>query len=142
MFHVRNIAATKKILHRFCIKNLNPTDLNTVYDFFYFIPVPPNFTSRPSNQTVIEGTKIIFNCSATGNPHPDMSWLKDGKTVAEGDTLSLETSRNDSGIYWCLAKNGVGEVINVTAYLDVQCKFGNQTRKIVFFQVISYQCYR
>ena len=33
MFHVRNIAATKKILHGFCIKNLNPTDLYTVYDF-------------------------------------------------------------------------------------------------------------
>ena len=65
-----------------------------------------------------------------------MSWLKGGKTVAEGGTLSLETSRNDSGIYWCLAKNGVGEVINATAYLDVQCKFGNQTRKIVLFQVI------
>ena len=34
MFHVRNIATTKKILHGLCIKNLNPTDLNTVYDFF------------------------------------------------------------------------------------------------------------
>ena len=140
MFHVRNIAATKKMLHGLCIKNLNPTDLNTVYDFFILFQF--HQTLLRDQATVIEGTKIIFNCSATGNPHPDMSWLKDGKTVAEGDTLSLETSRNDSGIYWCLAKNGVGEVINATAYLDVQCKFGNQTRKIVFFQVISYQCYR
>ena len=103
---------------------------------------PPSFTSRPSNQTVIEGTNVTFRCSASGNPHPDISWLKDGKTVAEGDTLSLETSKNDSGKYWCLAKNGVGETINTTVYLDVQCKFGNNARSTFFFKAVPYDCYR
>ena len=43
--------------------------------------------------------------------------------MGTGDTLSLETHRNQSGEYWCSAENGVGLAINASAYLDVQCKF-------------------
>ena len=44
--------------------------------------------------------------------------------MTEGDTLSFgSTNRNDSGNYWCLAENGLGEAINTTAYLDVQCEY-------------------
>lgn len=48
-----------------------------------------------------------------------MLWFKDGKIVVEGDILSFEISRNDFGIYWCLVKNGVGEIINIIVYFDV-----------------------
>ena len=97
--------------------------MNFLYDFSS-ISVPPSFTTRPNNQTVIEGTNVTFLCTATGNPTPTIKWMKDGKSVAKGETLSFKTSRNDSGEYRCLAENGLGEVINTTAYLDVQCKFG------------------
>ena len=43
--------------------------------------------------------------------------------MGSGDTLSLETHRNKSGEYLCSAENGVGLVINASAYLDVQCKY-------------------
>nr|XP_058952493.1 uncharacterized protein LOC131779909 isoform X2 [Pocillopora verrucosa] len=82
--------------------------------------VPLSFASRPTNQTVIEGTNTTFHCTATGNPTPTITWMKDGKFVAEGHTLSFETSRNDSGKYWCLATNGLGDTINTTVNLDVQ----------------------
>ena len=91
--------------------------------------VPPSFTKRPSNQTVVEGTNVTFLCTATGNPTPTVTWMKDGSSVAEGETLGFETSRNDSGKYWCLAKNGLGEAINTTVYLDVQCKFKKKQEK-------------
>ena len=54
--------------------------------------------------------------------------MKNGTSVSDEDTLAFETSRNDSGKYWCLAKNGLGDAINTTVYLDVQCKFGGETR--------------
>ena len=91
--------------------------------------VPPSFTTRPSNQTVVEGTNVTFLCTATGNPTPTVTWMKDGSSVAEGETLGFETSRNYSGKYWCLAKNGLGEAINTTVYLDVQCKFKKKQEK-------------
>ena len=91
--------------------------------------VPPSFTKRPSNQTVVEGTNVTFLCTATGNPTPTVTWMKDGSSVAEGETLGFETSRNDSGKYWCLAKNGLGEAINTTVYLDVKCKFKKKQEK-------------
>lgn len=93
--------------------------------------VPPNFTWKPANQTVMEGTKTAFHCNASGNPTPKISWMKDGNALAEGNSFSLETNRNNSGNYWCLAKNGVGETINTTAYLDVQCKFDKETEEVM-----------
>ena len=92
--------------------------------------VPPSFTWKPANQTVMEGTKAAFHCNATGNPTPKISWMKDGNAVAKGNSLSLETNRNNSGNYWCLAENGVGETINTTTYLDVQCKFDKETDEV------------
>lgn len=63
-----------------------------------------------------------FHCNATGNPAPNIAWMKDGKTVATGNTLSFKSSRNQSGEYWCSAKNGL-KTVNTSFNLDVQCKY-------------------
>ena len=75
---------------------------------------------------MIEKEQTTFTCSAAGNPAPNITWTKDGKTVGSGDTLSLETHRNQSGKYWCSAENGVGLAIRASAYLDVQCKYSEK----------------
>ena len=36
--------------------------------------------------------------------------------------LSLNVQRNVAGKYWCLADNGVGEAVNASADIDVQCE--------------------
>ena len=43
--------------------------------------------------------------------------------MAEGNKLSFETIRNQSGNYWCLAENGLNSTVNASANLDVQCKY-------------------
>ena len=70
-----------------------------------------------------EKDQTTFTCTAAGNPAPNITWTKDGKAVGTGDTLSLETHRNQSGEYWCSAENGVGLAVTASAFLDVQCKY-------------------
>ena len=70
-----------------------------------------------------EKDQITFNCTATGNPVPNITWSKDGKTVGIGETLSFEARKNNSGVYWCSAENGIDKSINTRVFLDVQCKF-------------------
>lgn len=77
--------------------------------------------------TVIEGAMATFYCNATGNPTSKITWMKDGRTVATGNTLSFETNRNHSGRYWCLAENGLDETVNASAYLNVQCEYKLKT---------------
>lgn len=72
--------------------------------------------------TVIEGAMVTFYCNATGNPAARYRWIKDGKTVATGNTLNIKTNRNHSGRYWCLAENGLDKTVNASAYLNVQCE--------------------
>ena len=78
---------------------------------------------KPSNKTVVEGNSVDFHCSATGNPIPKIKWLKDGTTVATGDTLSLTANRNQSGKYWCSAENALNKVDNASIDLNVLCKY-------------------
>ncbi|XP_078342486.1 fibronectin type III domain-containing protein-like isoform X2 [Oculina patagonica] len=82
-----------------------------------FLPI---FTKRPTDRTVKEGEEATFYCTATGNPTPKLTWLKDGKTVGAGETLKVVAYKNNSGNYWCSADNGLGLAINISAYLNVQ----------------------
>ena len=87
------------------------------------VAVSPSLTTRPSDKTVLEPANVTFHCNAIGNPMPKISWIKDGEPVASGDTLSIiNTKRNQSGKYWCLADNGLNLTANASADLDVQCK--------------------
>lgn len=110
--------------------------LITYLKYIYFILlVPPSFTSIPSDQIVTETDLTTFTCAASGNPVPNITWVKDGKTVATGDTLSFEASRNRSGTYWCLADNGIGAKINTSVSLNVQCKYKEKRQFIFHYKI-------
>ena len=88
--------------------------------------VAPRLITTPVDHTVLESDTVTFYCNATGNPMPKIKWIKDGETVAEGDELTFETNRNQSGKYWCLAENDLNSAVNASAILDVQCKYSSK----------------
>ena len=91
-----------------------------------------SFTSAPTNKTVNETETVTFSCSASGNPTPNMTWLKDGHTLAYGDTLSFPVYRNQSGHYVCSADNGLNVTVKASAYLEVQCMYD-----VIFYCLIN-----
>lgn len=73
---------------------------------------------------MVENDEATFHCTAIGNPVPDIIWIKDGKTVGARDTLTFTALRRHSGKYWCSVDNGLGEAVNASVDLDVQCEYG------------------
>ena len=54
--------------------------------------------------------RLTLKCLVTGNPKPDLTWLKDGKTIAENiENLVIENvSMKNTGNYICKAVNVFG----------------------------------
>uniref|UniRef100_A0A3P9P2L9 Fibroblast growth factor receptor-like 1 n=1 Tax=Poecilia reticulata TaxID=8081 RepID=A0A3P9P2L9_POERE len=94
----------------------------------------PRFTEPAKmRRRVIErpvGSSVRLKCTASGNPHPDIVWLKDSKPLAEEDagaekkkkkrwTLSLKNlAPEHSGKYTCHVSNRAGQ-INATYKVEV-----------------------
>ena len=88
--------------------------------YVHFV-VPPSLTRKPSHKTIMENKKVTFHCAAIGNPVPQIVWMKNEELLGFGEALSFKAQRNQSGEYWCSASNGLGEAVNASANLDVQC---------------------
>ncbi|XP_068686462.1 hemicentin-1-like isoform X2 [Montipora foliosa] len=72
---------------------------------------PPEVTVLSSNINVREGENVSLDCLPTGNPIPDVTWIRnsDKSVVAKGKRAVFPMiSRTDSGLFYCLAWNGVG----------------------------------
>ncbi|KAF0303153.1 Titin [Amphibalanus amphitrite] len=81
----------------------------------------PQFCSPLSNVMARTGQKLRLECEVTGLPHPELSWLHNGRPVQEGRdtrvtfdgrraTLTIpEAFPKDAGTYVIVAKNEAGE---------------------------------
>lgn len=110
-----------RILHHnfgFCAVH----DMPAEFIFSLLFTVPPSFTTKPSDQTVIENDTVVFSCAATAHPTPGITWIKDGMTVGTENNLTFTALRNDSGKYWCIAENGLNVTVEESVFLDVHCK--------------------
>ena len=88
------------------------------------------FVNVPVNQTASLGSNVTFNCTATGYPKPTITWEKvndsgslqynltaeiltsDGNSIFS-QLVITEVKSKDYGIYYCVAKNSVGEKISI-----------------------------
>ena len=74
----------------------------------------------------IEGSPVSIACEASGNPLPDVAWIKNGVLESSGKkaaSLKFDNiNRTDAGNYTCQANNSV-KVTSVDTTIVVHCKY-------------------
>ena len=115
----------------------------------------PAVVVSPVTLTVNEGETASFQCSASGNPEPTVSWgkLDNQSKIIQSAVLGrkLELKKvigNDSGVYQCLATNILGNsqevvrlAVNGEFFSNIKCqKKSNKLHKVVILgQVYKFR---
>ena len=86
-----------------------------------FLTDPPNITSISFNQTVAVGDVVVLNCTADGNPKPNITWTRLFDYNIVNMPLDITGKQNEGG-YRCTAHNGIGNVVTSDVFIAVQCK--------------------
>ena len=88
---------------------------------------PPRITAKPNDLiSPNEFEQVTIRCEATGYPPPKVTWIKlqTNQKVGNGNTHMFHSiRRQDSGMYKCVAKNGVGRPAKAFVQIKVKCKF-------------------
>ncbi|KIH57777.1 immunoglobulin I-set domain protein, partial [Ancylostoma duodenale] len=132
------------------------TNANTVLKIYPFLEgdvgsVPPTIYDGPSAQTARLGQQVTFSCRARGVPRPEITWFYEGSVIPhikgrfmvsdDGSELTItRVSRQDEGIYSCMAGNSVGAMM-ADAKLTIEGDFGRTvaaSKKYHFLQVDTF----
>ena len=89
----------------------------------------PTVVISPMKQTVRENQKAVFQCSATGNPQPTITWFRSDSSrwtdrfhsKPDGRLEGRRVTLVDAGKYICVGKNLLGST-NKSALLIVEGK--------------------
>ena len=90
-----------------------------------FFPDAPSVTIQQCSSPVTESENATLQCSATGNPAPDLAWIRSNtrEVVSYSELFFIEAiRRNESGRFECLAWNGIGSNGTKSCTVDVHCK--------------------
>ena len=89
--------------------------------------VPPKLTIPPTREPQLNrGQNYTLKCNASGDPHPNITWTKDGvpenQFNASGYLLHLvDVQRKDAGSYRCTASNGYGDDATTVSIVGMKC---------------------
>ncbi|XP_074641838.1 hemicentin-1-like [Tubulanus polymorphus] len=99
-------------------------------------PLPsgfPRITEHPTLKAVEKAHNTVMICEATGNPKPQIIWLRDmvpldttdpRLTLLDSGILQIERSQeSDEGRYECMAENSVGTANSYAANLYVRVRY-------------------
>ena len=86
-------------------------------------PLPPNITTQPQSQTVIQGAEVTFSVTAAGTAPLSYQWYFNGTNLLVGNTNSVVTLASvqpaQAGAYSVVITNVAGSVISWDANLTV-----------------------
>ena len=111
---------------------------------------PPRITIQPNDLVAIEGESAELNCDAEGLPEPSIEWYHNGHLIkastysrttmggsiqfldirapSASSSIGLASQQqqlgagSDAGVYYCLARNSLGQAQSRNASLQVACK--------------------
>ncbi|KAM9324527.1 hemicentin-1 [Gastrophryne carolinensis] len=89
-------------------------------NFHLHVLEPPRFTGNVLEDVKVkEKTDVVLSCEVTGNPVPQITWLKDGNPLVEdiyhqlknrGQQLHITNAMvTDTGRYICIVSNSAGD---------------------------------
>lgn len=84
-------------------------------------------------QTALEeGTDLILNCSAAGNPEPGYMWIRAGDRLPSkvvnpfsSQLIIPSVTWSDVGLYYCLAINTAGATQSQAVYILLRARQGS-----------------
>ena len=86
--------------------------------------------TRAPDQVVLEGGPAIsLTCTADGEPLPKITWTKvfsngsDSDLLFTGEQFILSNDRTNAGTYRCKASNGIGNYVDHTVIVVVNCEY-------------------
>lgn len=86
------------------------------------VGVQPNISLNPTSKSIMEGTEVILNVTATGTTPLAYQWIKNGQTIAGANaasfTINAATSA-DAGSYTVRVTNSIGAVTSSPALVTV-----------------------
>ena len=80
---------------------------------------------------------ITLNCTADGEPAPNITWTKvfsngsDSDALFTGEKFMLPNNRTNDGTYRCKASNGIGNDVNHTVDVVVNCEYAKYDVQIL-----------
>ncbi|KAG8517174.1 Hemicentin-1 [Galemys pyrenaicus] len=87
---------------------------------FVYVKGPPVITLEPVETVVNAGGKVTLNCQATGEPHPTITWSRQGHSISWDDRVYMlpnnslyiaAAQKEDTSEYECVARNLMGSVL-------------------------------
>lgn len=86
---------------------------------------PKETTAKVSSEDVKEGESVTLSCTSRGRPNVTFLWFKkENIEKSQKSDLKLNNVKpEDSGNYYCEAKNNHGEMKSNVITIDVKCEF-------------------
>jgi pectate lyase len=118
-----NIQASQSGTYSVIVSNfVSSTNSDYAVLFVNTNPVPPQFTSDPASQVVLEGESALFSATVFGSAPITYQWNKNGAVIpgATSTTLTLlNVQPSDAASYTLTASNSAGGAISGAAVLTV-----------------------